>query len=538
MADADSVQRADPTWEWVVLLALPVGYLVSALVLRANMGPFWTWHAIDPSYFYLLDSANLVNLTTPGHVAHPGTPVQVLGALVLWVMHGFAGADATIRAVIADPEVHLRAIGTVILGLNALALAAAGGAARLAFGGVLPALMVQSGPFVSRVIIHNGLYVKPESLLIFAALALAAVTLWALRDDRLAGHKRGFAIAFGVVAGFAMATKVSAAPLFVLPVFLLWGVRPLATYAGVAAVSFVVFTLPAAGAYDQFFSWMGRVATGSGHFGEGPQTVIDVARYPRDVIRLFSRPVLFVPLVLSLVALTFAWHRRSKASARQQVAFRALAGLVLAQILHVLVVARHPSAHYLVPSLVLSGLAMALLYRVVAGMGIGSARLRRHAWQTVIAVFSVFLIAQAVAVARQDLELHHWRTEAMSIDNARFRQCARVYFQFASDPVYALFLGNFITRQKLTDRIARRAPANDFWFDVVSRQFRDAQGPRDVAEVLVQYPCAFFRGQDRAIMESYLRENVPGFAVRDVCSTRDETVLTSGVDCTGELTGR
>lgn len=538
MAESEVARRADPTWEWLVLLLLPAAYLVSALVLRNSMGPFWLWHAVDPSYFYLLDSANLVNLTTPGHVAHPGTPVQVIGALVLWVMHGFAGADAIIRAVVAEPEAHLRAIGTAIFVLNALALAAAGGAARLAFGGVLPALMVQVGPFASSVVVRHGLYVKPEALEIFLALAVATVTLLALRGDRLETRKRGFAIAFGILAGCGVATKVSVAPLFLLPVFLLWGVWPLITYAVASALSFVVFVLPAVGAYDQFTTWMAGIALGSGHFGEGAHTVIDFAHYPRAVVKMFSRPIQFVPVVLSLITLAVAWRRRPQLSARHRLVLRALAGAVLAQIVTAVIVAKHPGAHYLVPTLVLSGLTVALLYRAVAEFGFGSARVRRHAWQTVVVLFSVFLIGQAGAMTRQDLELHHWRAEAMSVDNAKFNQCARIYFQFASDPIYALFLGNYITHQKLTDWIARRVPANDFWFDVVSRQFRDAKGPRDMAEVLVQYPCAFFRGQDRSIMESYLGETVPGLALRDVCSTREESILTSGVNCKGELTGR
>lgn len=512
-------------WEWLIVLLLPAAYLASGLILRDSMGPFWIWHAVDPSYAYLLDAANLVNLTAPGQIADPGTPVQVLGALVLWVMHGFAGADAIVRAVIADPEIHLRAIATVILGLNTVALVAAGGAARLAFGGVLPALMVQSGPFVSSLVVRHGLDVKPESLLVFVALALAAVTLWALNGDRLAANKRAFAIAFGVVAGLGMAGKLSAAPLVLLPVFLLAGWRPLAIYGAAFVLSFVVFTLPAAAAYGDMLASLGGLP-------------IDLDAYARQGLKLFSRPVLFMPLALSLIALLAAGHRWEVADAGQRLAVRALAGVVLAQIAHVLLIARQPNTPDLVPSLVLSGLTLALLYRVVAGLGLGSPRVRRYAWQTVVVFFTLFLIGQAVAVARQDLELHHWRAEATSVDDTRFGQCARIYFSLASDPVYALFLANDITGERLTEGIARRAPANDFWFDGASRQLRDARGPRDLAEVLVQFPCAFLRGRDRRAMESYLGETVPGFVVRDVCSTRDEAVLTSGVDCQGELTGR
>lgn len=538
MADAESVRRGGKTWEWLVLLLLPAAYLASAVALRVGMGRLWIWHAIDPSYFYLFDAANLVNLTTPGHVAHPGTPVQAIGAVVLWVMHGFAGADSIIRAVIANPEAHLKVIGTVIFVINALALAAAGGAARLALGGMLPALMVQMGPFVSTVVVRHGLYVKPESLQIGIALALAVVTLLAMREGRLEANRRGFAIAFGVVAGFGIATKVSTLPIFVLPLFLLWGVRPLALYAGVSILSLIVFTLPAAGAYDEMLSWFTRVAMGSQHFGQGAQTVIDFAAYPRAVLKLVSRPVQFAPLIMALIALTLARRRWATADAGQRLATRALAGAVLAQVLMVLLVAKHADARYMVPGFVLLGLLLALIHRVVVGLGVGSARLRRYTWQTVVVIFALFVVAQAVAVARQDVELHHWRSEAMSVDNGKFGKCARIYFQFASDPNYALFLGDYITRQKLAEQVARQVPANDFWFDVVSRQFRDARGPRELDEVLAQYPCAFFRGQDRDIMEAYIKETVPGLILRDGCSTRFESVLTSGVDCQGELTGR
>ncbi|MCH7485635.1 MAG: hypothetical protein IIC04_01445 [Proteobacteria bacterium] len=69
-------------WAWAALAALPVAYVAVTLVLRAHTMPFWLWHNLDPDYFYLLDSLNILNLTTPGHVYHPGTTVQWLGALV------------------------------------------------------------------------------------------------------------------------------------------------------------------------------------------------------------------------------------------------------------------------------------------------------------------------------------------------------------------------------------------------------------------------------------------------------------------------
>ena len=109
-------------WAWPAMAALPVVYVAVTLVLRADAMPFWLWHNLDPDYFYLLDSLNIVNLTTPGHVYHPGTTVQWLGALVLKAAYPFTGPGEITGAVLADPERHLRLIGTVIVALNGGAL--------------------------------------------------------------------------------------------------------------------------------------------------------------------------------------------------------------------------------------------------------------------------------------------------------------------------------------------------------------------------------------------------------------------------------
>ena len=64
---------------WLAMAALPVVYVAVTFALRADAMPFWLWHNLDPDYFYLLDSLNILNLTTPGHVYHPGTPSNGLG---------------------------------------------------------------------------------------------------------------------------------------------------------------------------------------------------------------------------------------------------------------------------------------------------------------------------------------------------------------------------------------------------------------------------------------------------------------------------
>ena len=212
------------------LLVLPACFVAAMAVLGTHAGPFWMWYRLDPDYFYLLDALNLVNLTTPGHIAHPGVTVDALGALVLWAAHLGAGANEITQAVLAAPETHLRLIGALFIGLNAAALLALGAAGYAVFGNLLPALILQTGPFLSMLVLKQGFQVKPEALLIFSTLMLGVVTVLALSPGVLQRRRLGLAAAFGVVVGFGVATKVTFAPLWLLPVFLLGSWRAVGVY--------------------------------------------------------------------------------------------------------------------------------------------------------------------------------------------------------------------------------------------------------------------------------------------------------------------
>lgn len=520
--DGERETRA-PVWTAAVVLVLPVLYLVSALVLRTDAGPFWLWHAGLPGYAFLLDAVNLLNHYAPGYVIDPGTPVQAVAALVLMSAHGFADVQTVTEAVLADPESHLRAITTVLYALNAFALVAVGLAARAAAGRLIPALIVQSGPFMSTAVMHHGLYLSPEALLIPTMLALAFVTLLAMRPGWLERRRVLFAIAFGGVAGFGLAVKAAAAPVFVLPIFLLWGLRPLAAYLAVTAVVFGIFTVPAAGAFEAILAGL---AAGTA----------DPAHYGQQILRMLSRPVLSVPVVMALLALLAAFRRSRTGGRVPGPAMRALAGTALAQILLAALV-RQTDAEQLIPDFVLSALTLSLVYSVVAGLEVGSPRLCFWSREITAILFGVFLLVQGAALVGQDIELRDWRKDAARVDNAAFDQCTRVYFNTASDPSFALFAADRMTGNNWPDLLAAEAPPNDLWFDTETLTIRDWYGEADLLEYLAIYPCALFRGTDRQAMEAYLDQTLPGLILRDGCSTGHEAVLTMGVDCTGNLIG-
>lgn len=517
------------------LLVVPAVFVAVSLALRRAGGAFWEWHIVDPSYFYLFDSVHIARFTSPGQSFHPGTPVQILGALALRLAYPLSSGAELAARVFDDPEAHLRLLSNVLLGLNAAALWGAGATVRAHQGRWPLALLMQAGPLLSMVILKNAYHVKPESLLIATALALSVLVLAAGRTWSRDGDARRLAIAFGAVAGFGVATKLTAAPVFLLPLFLLGGLRGIAVYAVAAAAAFVVFTAPALPNFAHVLDFTIIALSRSGAYGGGSGFVIDPAAYPRAVFSVASRPIVHLQLVFGVAALAIAAWRRRRGLAVPAFELRALAGLTLAIFLQVLAVAKQPTANYMVPAYMLAPLGVILFYRFVAGLGLGDAPLRRRAAAAVALLLAAVGVAQALAVRREYVDLAGKRAEAQRIDNDRFAACARIYFFPASSSSFALFLGNWWTGSREGEAVARRVPANDFWFEQNIMDLRDANGSRDLGPVLADNRCVFLRGGHPGPIGAFLARHAPGVAFDTSCSTRDEKVLTRGVDCAGRL---
>jgi len=543
MPDTSKIAPTQGLGPRLSLFLLPVAFVAAALWVRAQGGPTWLWFNLDPDYFYLLDALNIINLTTPGHVYHPGTTVQWLAALILKIANPGTSADDLTALVLADPERFLRLISTVFVIIIGIGVWTLGVAGRHVFGGLLAAWYLQLAPLISMLVLKNAYHVKPEALLIFTGLMLAAVSVLSLAPGLLARRRWRFAIGFGVIAGFGVATKITAFPVFLLPLFVLgadagligWG-RAVALYGVSALAALFIFTLPAIGAYDVFINWMATVSQGSGAYGGG-SGFIDMAAYPLGILKMFKRPAFHVVFILSVVTLVVAWRRR-RGLALPAGEILLLAGISVSQFAHVLVVAKQPNAIYMIPSFVLIPLAFVLVWRL------GERLLARPLFPGVAVLLVVLVAAQAVGVFKLAREQATKRDQALSVDMARFDACARVYSYAASSRSFALLLADYITGARFSSRLAAREPGNDFWlehwWDQSRLVFRGWRGPENMATALKRYPCTVYRATNWEIIERLLPEtvSVPGIdktAFDQVCRAGGETLVTRGVDCRGKM---
>lgn len=535
---------------WTALSALPVVTAAFALVLGHAAGPFWLWPNIDPDYFYLFGAIKIATLESSALIYHPGVTVQALGAAVLKAMHPSAGGDAFVAAVLGDPERHLRVIGGTFIALNALGQIALGWVGFRAMGSMPAAMLLQTAPLLSSLILKNAFHVKPEALLILATMALIGVAAYAMKPGTVENHRVRLAVAFGAVAGFAGATKVTALPVFVLPLFVLATPAAIGIYITAGALSLLVFTLPVAQSYPMLATWLGDVVRASGPHGHGGAAPFDAVAYAGEAFRMLRRPPMGIVCLLGIAVLALAAWRTRQGRALPSVDVRLLAGTVLAQAVQAVVVAKQPWGQYMIPSYMLSALILATILRLLPEMLPDRVAIRARVAALGVIVAIALTVGAGASAAKLHREFRDIAGAARSVDNATFSSCARIYFYAASSPTFALYLADHVVTTDNRGRprypgfapfLKERTAKGEFWLDDWAHpgrfRLRDWSGERNIEEISAAHPCLMVRGErGRApAVAGYLAKALPERAFKRTCSTKYEPILTDGVDCEGKL---
>jgi hypothetical protein len=353
-----------------LLLVLPVMMALAAVLLKDARGPYWLGSNSDPEYVYLLNAANLAGLKGVGHIDHPGTPVQVLGAVTIRVVHFFnfsPGIDWH-TDVLRRPEYYLKAINIVMIVLNVLMLLTLGMFTYFLAKNFWLSIWLQLSPFFSITLLEFGLpRVTPEPLLFFSSSLMMAVLVFVLIHPghlTTPGKKVIMIFIFGVIIGFGTACKITFIPLVVIPLILLSKIKNKILFLFAAVISFVIFTLPIIRMYPRFFDWIFNLFTHSGHYGGGAAKLVSTQKYFKNIkILLAGNPFFSIILVLALaIVVITVLVPRLRQTHCAAIHFKLLAAVAAAQVTGLLMVAKHSAHHYLLPVLNLSGMAFFLIF--------------------------------------------------------------------------------------------------------------------------------------------------------------------------------
>ena len=535
-------------YKWIPFI-LPIIFFLVAIWARQMHGPYWLNTNLDPTYGYLLSSLNILNNISPTHIDHPGTTVQFLGALIFRFMHLGSQVEEIIENVLRDPEYYLRVVNSVIILIHALLILIIGLFARSIFKNSITPTILQLSPFFSHLIIRHGSHFKPEALLITASLLTILLTLYVLKSGKVSKNSNKIIFCYGAIGSFGVATKVTFLPLLVLPIFLFTRKIDFFFYGLVIFLSFLFFTMPISDVYDRFFEYMEILFWGSDYYGSGFKTVINLSTYSGNIYELLSRPMLIIPITLSLFTLykfnfLFSTLKRNLSSHNKDIYLRVLKGVVLGQLLSILLIAKHPSSLYLIPVLMLSSIAIVINFQL--WFQFGDNFLREKIIKTTVGLICFGIMLQIASIYQNVRDYYSYHQETTKISESEFNQCARIYFQWASSQSFALYWGNNLAGQTFNKELKEIIPKNDFWFSVHEvrkdevRDFllrlakpglRNMGGPIDDMSILKGYPCLYFRGTDKGQFYKFLPQLLVDKNMNSTCSRLQEHILTDLKTC-------
>ena len=442
------------------LAGLPLLLSTLVAVLSMARGPFFQWAWTDPEYSYLLSALTMAERSTPHHIDHPGTPLQVLGAGVLratdLLPHRPAGVNLRDR-VLRDPEHYLAAFGVALALLCSLVLYVTGYVVWNATGSLLCALAFQLTPFLSWPVVASLYRVEPEPLLLAIGLCVGAGVV-AVAENPSA---RRWPLILGILLGIGIATKILFAVVAAVPLVALTTGRGRLRFSLAAGLSLALSILPIWPEMPRLMRWLIAIGSHSGYYGKGAATVVEWPTYLSNLRHMPGHePLMFALAGASLLLIAIPTTRPRPTDNRTLM--RTLLAIGGAQVLLAVVVAKHPRPHYLIPGASLTGASLVIWLRLSRSITVvGTQRLVRG----VLAIFVLGTLYSQATLLRKHLgDLMRLKQEAREASLVALNLDSRLVRGIrTSAPAAALQYGNFYAGGRYAENLRRLYPGFVIW---------------------------------------------------------------------------
>jgi hypothetical protein len=445
----------------IILVFLPILFIIIAFSLK-NEIPHYFLSCIDPEFCYLFNGLNLANFHMPWHIDHPGSTLQILSTIVIWIVHLFNNNSNITDDVFRNPDLYLNAINATIISVNAIAIFITGYLIYTNSKSILLGLFFQLTPFVSCCLLSITNRVIVEQFFIFIVLSLVLAVYLYLND--LNRSKRiidKYVLIFAIITGFGIATKILFAPLFLIPFILLKGFKKKAFYSLFVLIAFFIFAFPVLNRMNYFTQWISDLFIHSGQYGQGKSSIIDFNSFKENLKFIFTNETMFPKvIILSITTCLVYYLPFLKLKVKNDFFHKALVGVSTTMILLTLIVAKQLKYFYLTPVLLLMILALYLIISIyIRPLKFLNKKI------IILPLFAAFLFIIYSFEVKQAFQYH---SENLSRAKALSETYNKVQSTFINKPVliipnyygapyleYSLFFGINWSGEKMKNRYAQ-----------------------------------------------------------------------------------
>jgi hypothetical protein len=303
----------------------------------------------DPAYAYLFNGLLILEGYPPYHIDHPGTPLQLLFALTIfirWLITRLLTGSSLdfVDSVMSDPESYLFDMAVLLLALNLYALTFFGRRISEATGKIHLGMFCQLSLLCFTIMAPKAAYPAPEAVLIFCSLILLG--LLSPRIFRSINTTQSVPSVSSKLVGatfaLGLAVKITFVPVVLLFVLLPQGKeRRIGVITGL--VVFLLLVTPTLPNIDRFVGWVTGLVSNSGIHGGGGAGFINLASIPANLHSLFLWfPLFVIAIVLSIFVIIHSTIKRSAVPIQGPLI------LTVVALLQTGLVLKHPGAHYMV----------------------------------------------------------------------------------------------------------------------------------------------------------------------------------------------
>ncbi|MCW3103494.1 MAG: conserved rane protein of unknown function [Bacteroidetes bacterium] len=349
------------------LLVLPLVFCLLWLYCYYQSKTFFCTYP-DSTYIYLINGTNIASGNSAiGHFDNPGTPVHLLGALVIYIVHLFSGKGIAYEDVLADPEFYLRFCAGTFGLLLLLSIYLSARFILKHTGNLLLALFFQLLPVCSFFTVHYLLLVRmcPENLIIAVLLGYYAF-LWVLcyKRDKFpesAFSRRSHLLLFSFVSALLVTTKMTCLPFLIIPLFFLPKFSQKAWYALLTLVLGAIMIYPIWPKLPEMYNWFTRLATHSGRYGQGAEGV-SADTLTSNLVKLFQHDLFFSAGYFILIGGLITGLLKKK---QKENFYRLMLGAFIVCTVQLALASKQFGYHYLIASQMLIIPALAAMYYVM-----------------------------------------------------------------------------------------------------------------------------------------------------------------------------
>lgn len=349
-----------------ILLILPVLYFIAGSYFRNLLGNL-SLRSCDPEYIYFMSGLTLSdgNLKL-GHIDNPGTPLQVLVALVFKIVYFFRSVSIPyVEDVLLHSDLYLSVTSLTITTLTAGLLFYAGYKVFQITKSVFYALMVQTAPFMPVIWYDLVGRVAPELIMPFPVILLTVLLIRIFYKEEETSYKDVALFAF--LSAFGLTIKLTFLPLWLIPLFVVhkWKQRILFVMLGI--LFFFVIAFPVTLQFHIFWGWVKNLFLHSGTYGSGDTNIIDFAAVGKNLRELYGYEKRYFYIFFGLIAILAAYIGWFRKKADKKMVLLTV-GVILTIAIQLLMVGKHYAHRYFIPVLMLSPLMIFIMAELIKKM--------------------------------------------------------------------------------------------------------------------------------------------------------------------------